>query len=94
MGDKCAVKDPKSDTTFNLLPLMKRRNQVLYTGNLTDNEGQGTFELNICGKVPECRKKVDNAGACLTKSDGTKIVLGVQNKELEYKGETLTLVYK
>ena len=94
MGDNCAVKDPKSDTTFNLLPLMKMSNKALYTGNLTDNEGQGTFELNICGKVPACRKEVDNAGACLTKSDGTKIVLGVLNKKLEFKGETLTLVYK
>ena len=94
LGDNCAVKDPKSDTTFNLLPLKKWPGKVLYTGNLTDNEGQGTFELNICGKVPECRQKGDNVGACLTKSDGTKIVLGVHNKKLEYKGETLTLVYK
>lgn len=94
VGEKCAVKDPKSDTTFNLLPLTKRRNKAVYSGNLTDNEGQGKFELNICGEVPDCRKGVEKTGACLTTGDGRKIVLGKFNTKLEYMGEILTLVYR
>ena len=98
VGDNCAVKDPKSDTTFNLLPLMKRQNKGVYNGTLTDDEGKGTFELNICGDVPECRKeedkKTDKVGACLKHSNGTTIVLGKSNKKLEYEGEILTLVYR
>lgn len=91
-GSNCAVKDPKSYTTFNLLPLLKRNNLV-YSGNITDNKEQGTFELNICGPVSACGKETDGIGACLTKN-GKKIVLGKANKHLEYKGEIVTLVYR
>ena len=93
MGRNCAVKDPKSDTTFNLLPLMKRKNPM-YSSNLTDNKEQGKLELNICGAVPACGQGVTHAGACLTTNDGKKITLGKSNQELEYKGEILTLVYR
>lgn len=93
-GKNCAVKDPKSDTTFNLLPLFKRPGNPMYSGNLTDNKEQGKFELNICGEVPECRKGVEKSGACLTKSDGTKINLGKYDQNLEYDGEIVTLEYK
>lgn len=94
VGNNCAVEDRKSGTTFNLLPLKKSLEKGVYKGNLTDNEGQGKFELNICGEVSECRKGVKSTGACLTRSDGQKLVLGAFNKKLEYKGEILTLVYK
>ena len=91
-GENCAVKDPKSSTTFNLFPLWKRKGLV-YSGNMTDNKEQGTFELNICGPVPACRSEKDGIGACLTKN-GEKIVLGKVNKHVEYKGEIVTLVYR
>jgi len=91
-GSNCAVEDPKSYTTFNLLPLLKR-NKVMYSGRMTDNKEQGTFELNICGPVTACGDQKDGIGACLTKN-GTKIVLGKANKHLEYKGEIATLVYR
>jgi len=87
------VKDPKSDTTFNLLPLMKDPNKGVYNGSLTDGEGRGKFELNICGAVSDCKGR-KGTGACLTNENGTKIVLGKFNKRLEYKGEIVTLVYK
>ena len=93
MGHFCNVKDPKSDTTFNLLPLMKQPNKGVYNGSLTDGKERGKFELNICGAVPEC-KGGTKAGACLTIENGNKIVLGKFNKSLEYKGEIVTLVYK
>lgn len=91
-GSNCAVKDPKSDTTFNLLPLWKRKNPV-YSGSITGNKEQGTFELNICGPVSACGKGRDGIGACLT-TNGTKIALGKAHKVLEYKGEIVTLVYR
>ena len=93
-GDNCAVKDPKSYTTFNLLPLLKRKSPA-YRGNMTDNKEQGTFELNICGPASACGKEKDGTGigACLTKN-GKKIALGNANKLLEYKGEIVTLVYR
>ena len=91
-GANCAIKDPTSSTTFNLLPLWKRKGLV-YSGNMTDNREQGTFELNICGPVPACRNEKDGIGACLTKN-GEKIVLGKVNKHVEYKGEIVTLVYR
>ena len=91
-GDNCAVKDPKSSTTFNLLPLWKRNGHV-YSGSMTDDKEQGTFELNICGPVSGCGMEKDGIGACLTKN-GAKIVLGKVNKHVEYKGEIVTLVYR
>ena len=87
------MKDPKSDTTFNLMPLMKDPNKGVYNGSLTDGEGRGKFELNICGAVSDCKGK-EGIGACLTNENGTKIVLGKFNQMLEYKGEIVTLVYK
>lgn len=91
-GHYCAVKDPKSYTTFNLLPLQKRKNPA-YSGSMTDNKEQGSFELNICGSVSACGNEKDGIGACLTKN-GKKIVLGKVTKDLEYKGEIVTLVYR
>lgn len=91
-GRKCAVKDPKSSTTFNIFPLLKRKGHV-YSGNMTDNKEQGTFELNICGPVPACGTEKGDIGACLTKN-GKKIVLGKVNDRVEYKGEIVTLVYR
>ena len=91
-GDNCAVKDPNSSKTFNLLPLWKRNGHV-YSGSMTDNKEQGTFELNICGPASACGKEMDGIGACLTKN-GENIVLGKVNKHLEYKGEIVTLVYR
>lgn len=93
VGKNCQVKDPKSDTTFNLLPLQKRKNPM-YSSNLTDNKEQGKLELNICGPVTACGQGGDNVGACLTTNGGKKITLGKANKELEYKGEIVTLVYR
>lgn len=66
----------------------------MYSGTLTDSEGQGSYEINICGQVGNCRKKGDNAGACLTNSNGTKIFLGKYNTKLLYQGEIVTLVYE
>ena len=98
MGDNCAVKDPKSDTTFNLIPLKKKSNGAMYSGNMTDSKEQAKFELNICDSLPEsaCGKEKD-ISACLIKSDGkttTKIALGKKSTKLEYKGEIVTLVYR
>ncbi|KAL9969231.1 hypothetical protein ACROYT_G021424 [Oculina patagonica] len=93
VGKNCQVKDPKSDTTFNLLPLYKRKNPM-YSSDLTDNKEQGKLELNICGPVTACGQGRDDVGACLTTNDGKKIALGKANKELEYKGEIVTLVYR
>ena len=70
---------------------MKQTGKAMYSGNLTDSEGQGTYELNICGKVGKCGD--GDVGACLTNVNGTKIVLGEFTEKLEYKGEILTLVY-
>lgn len=66
----------------------------MYSGNLDDNEGHESYEINICGPVGNCRKKGDNAGACLTNSNGTKIVLGKYNTKLLYEGEIATLIYR
>ena len=66
----------------------------MYSGNLEDNEGHGRYEINICGSVGNCRGKDDNAGACLTNSNGTKIVLGKVNNKLLYQGEIVSLVYR
>ena len=91
-GDNCAVKDPKSSTTFNLLPLWKRNGHV-YSGSMTDDKEQGTFELNICDPLSACGNETDHIGACLTKK-GTKIVLGKVDRHVEYNGEIVTLVYR
>ena len=94
VGENCQVKDPKSYTTFNLLPLLKKKPKAMYSGPMTDNKEQGTFELNICGPVDACGEKPDGkAGACLTKN-GKQIVLGKKNRHLEYRGEIATLVYR
>ena len=92
-GHNCAVEDHKSYTTFNLFPLSKKKLSEVYRGNMTDNKEQGTFELNICGPVSACGKAKDGIGACLTKN-GRKIALGKVNKDLEYNGEIVTLVYR
>ena len=91
-GDNCAVKDPKSSTTFNLLPLWKRKGHF-YSGSMTDDKEQGTFELSICNPLSACGNETDHIGACLTKN-GRKIVLGKVNRLVEYKGEIVTLVYR
>lgn len=66
----------------------------MYSSNVTDNKEQGKLELNICGQVSACGQEGHNIGACLTTNDGKKISLGKANKELEYKGEIVTLVYR
>ena len=94
-GSKCTVSDPKSDTIFNLIPLTKKNNVVMYSGNMTENNEQATFKLNVCGALPAktCGDRED-IGACLIKKNGKKIALGKKSRTLYYKGEIVTLIYR
>ncbi|XP_022790425.1 cation-independent mannose-6-phosphate receptor-like [Stylophora pistillata] len=94
-GDNCIVHDPKSDTIFNLLPLRKKSNVAMYGGNVTENNDQATFQLNICGPLPDkaCGDR-GNISACLIRKNGQKIALGKKSMQLLYKGEIVTLIYR
>lgn len=67
----------------------------MYSGNMTENNEQATFQLNVCGALPAktCGDRED-IGACLIKKNGKKISLGKKSRTLYYKGEIVTLIYR
>ena len=86
VGDHCSVRDPKSDTVFNLYPLRK-----VYRVNATGRH----FLLKICGALTKgtCTADSADAGACEV-AGSKKIVLGKSNQKLAFESEILVLTYR
>ena len=89
-GENCMVKDPTSETTFNLMPL---NTQFPNQDFVVNGTGGTRYFLSICGPLTQPCVSDPTAGACEVRKDGQKISLGVATKKLQFQGEVIHLTY-
>eukprot|EP00062_Callorhinchus_milii_P000078 gi/632935035/ref/XP_007887464.1/ PREDICTED: cation-independent mannose-6-phosphate receptor [Callorhinchus milii] len=86
--DRCTVTNPISGHSFDLNPLRRNQNHIIY-----DSKIQGNFvALQICDKVSGTRCSGNDVGVCITDRQRS-INAGRFNQKLTYADQVLKLTY-